>query len=138
MIPVPTRRLAAIAALASLLVLAAPVSPLAALLVVDGLLIVVAIVDAVLAPSPATVSVERETPGVVPLGRQAPMRWRVGNPTDRPLRARLADELAPSLRAGSRRAAVTSSYGRPAVALPDAHRDGTTAERRTAGVLACT
>jgi len=107
LIPVPTRRLAAIAALASLLVLAAPVSPLAALLVVDGLLLVVAIVDAVLAPSPATVSVEREMPGVVPLGRQAPMRWRVGNPTDRPLRARLADELAPSLRAGSRRAAVT-------------------------------
>jgi uncharacterized protein (DUF58 family) len=106
LIPVPTRRLAVVTALASLLVLAAPGSPGWTFLAVDGVLLVVALVDAWLAPSPAAVVVERETPGVVPLGREAPVRWLVGNPTDRPLRAHLADQLAPSLRAGSRRAAV--------------------------------
>jgi uncharacterized protein (DUF58 family) len=104
--PVPTPRLAIAAALASLLVLLAPGSPVIAILLVNGVLLALALIDVWLAPAPAAVVVERDTPGVVPLGREAPVRWRVGNPTDRMLRAQLADQLAPSLRAGSRRASV--------------------------------
>ncbi|MCU1460816.1 MAG: hypothetical protein JWO37_891 [Acidimicrobiales bacterium] len=104
--PVPTRRLAVIAAVVSLLVLAAPGWPGWMLVVVDGLVLVAAAVDAARAPAPDAVPVERETPGVVPLGREARVTWRVGNPTDHAVRVRLADQLAPSLRATTRRVAV--------------------------------
>src|SRR5207245_9566908 len=45
-----------------------------------------------------------ELPGIVPLDGRAEVSWRVANPSGRRLNLRLADELAPALRAASRRA----------------------------------
>jgi len=100
---VPTWRLAAVAAVASLLVLAAP-APAAALWAVNAGLLVAAALDWTLAVRPAAVGVERDLPGVVALGAEAEVAWSVRNPASRVLRLALADELAPSLRPGSRRA----------------------------------
>jgi len=104
-IPVPTRRLAAVAALGSLVVVALPFGR--RLLVVDGLLLAVAAVDWLLAVRPLRVQVERELPGVLALGGTGEVVWRLRNPTSRRLRVSLADDLAPSLRAGTRRVRVT-------------------------------
>ena len=103
--PVPTRRLAIVAAMASLAVLVSP-APGTGLLVVDGLVLGIAIVDWLLAVPPAAIDVERELPGIVVLGRDAEVTWRVHNPRDRAVRVALADELVPSLHATSRRARV--------------------------------
>lgn len=103
-VPVPTRRLAAVAAVASLVALALPVEGiLVPLLVVDGLLIVAALVDARLAVDPSALEIERDLPGVLVLRSRGEVTWRVRNPTERPLRVALADQLAPSLRATDRR-----------------------------------
>jgi len=102
-LPVPTGRLALCAGLASLLVLAVPVDPAAALLLVNAALLAVAFVDLWLAPSPGLVGVDRELPAVLPLGGHGEVSWTVRNPLARRLRVALADELAPSLRAGDRR-----------------------------------
>lgn len=112
----PTRRLALLAALASLAVLAMPGRWLAGgvdvwllplpiwLLVVDGALVGLAAFDAWLAPSPASLPVRRDLPPAVTLGSAAEITWTVTNPKRRSLRVALADELAPSLRAQTRRA----------------------------------
>src|SRR6266542_516429 len=110
--PVLTWRLAAAAAAASGLVLLLPVPAPWGLLAVDGALLLAALVDWLLAARPAELEVVRELPGIVPLGTQARVAWTVAyrrdaaRRTGRPLRVRLADELAPSLRAATRRARV--------------------------------
>jgi uncharacterized protein (DUF58 family) len=92
---------------ASLVVLLTPGDPAwVSVVVVNAALMAVALADWLLAVHPATIAVTREAPGVVPLDGAAEIVWRVANPTDRRLRLRLADELAPSLRAASRRASV--------------------------------
>ncbi|HUQ63727.1 MAG TPA: DUF58 domain-containing protein [Acidimicrobiales bacterium] len=103
--PVPTWRLAVVVALASLLVLAGP-WPWPAFLIVNGLLLVLALIDWARATPPDRVSVERELPGVVPLGQSVEIAWRVRNPADRQLRVALADELFPSLHPSTRRVRV--------------------------------
>lgn len=105
--PVPTGRLALIAALASLLVLAMPVSAPLGLIVVDGALVAVAIADGFLAPSPRRVAVSRTVPAVLPLGGEGEVAWTVRNPLSRRLRVAIADQLAPSLQAGTRRVRMT-------------------------------
>src|SRR4030088_953445 len=103
--PVPTWRLPAAAAALSLVVLLLPLDPpWVSVVVVDALLVTVAVGDWLLAVRPAAVVVTRELPGVVPLDSRAEVMWRVRNPSGRRLNVRLADELAPSLRATSRRA----------------------------------
>ncbi|MPZ88979.1 MAG: DUF58 domain-containing protein [Nitriliruptorales bacterium] len=104
--PVPTWRLAVAAAMGSIVVLLAPVDPWIALAVVNALLLVLAVVDWRRAVPPDRLDVEREVPGVVGLDAPAEVRWRVHNPTGRALRLRLADQLGPSLRPDSRRAAL--------------------------------
>lgn len=108
--PVPTPRLALVAAAGALLQLAvAVVAPAVAWLVLLGWLAVVAglaAVDLATAPDPAAVVVERSMPDVVALGQHAHLRWRIVNPLDRPLSVAVADELAPSLRAETRRTRV--------------------------------
>ncbi|MDQ6928030.1 MAG: DUF58 domain-containing protein [Actinomycetota bacterium] len=101
----PTRRLAVVVAVASLLVLLGP-SPGPEFLVVNGLLLLVGVADWFLATPPKAVGVERELPGVVPLGQRFDIVWRVRNPADRALRVTLADELFPSWRATTRRVGV--------------------------------
>jgi uncharacterized protein (DUF58 family) len=105
-VPVPTRRLAAVAALAALVVLFAPVDAGATLLVVEAALLVTAVVDWVLAPAPASIAVERELPGVLALDGEGEVAWHVRNPTRRRLTVGLADELAPSLHPSTRRTRV--------------------------------
>lgn len=109
--PVPTWRLAAAAAIASVAVLLLPLPPPLGLVVADGPLLAAAVVDWLLAARPSDLDVERELPGIVPLGGDASVTWRVANRrgrgAGRAVRVRLADELAPSLSATTRRARLT-------------------------------
>lgn len=114
--PVPTGRLALVMALASVLVLAVPSRSGAALLLVDLALLLVAAVDGLLAPRPRRLEVERVLPGVIALDGQGVVTWRVRNPTKRSVRVALADELAPSLGAETRRARVVAPAGGVATA----------------------
>lgn len=102
--PAPTRRLALVAAVASIAVLALPGPGWTPLLVVDGLLLFLAVVDVGVAVDPGRLDVRRDLPPVVALSREGHVRWSVRNPTRRAVRVGLADDLAPSLRATTRRA----------------------------------
>lgn len=109
---VPTRRLAGVAALASVALLVAPGGGvLVELVAVNGALVLVALVDALLAPAPGSLPVERTLPGAVTLGATAEISWTVRNPRRRAVRVALADELAPSLRADTRRATARIPRG---------------------------
>ncbi len=77
--PVPTWRLVVGAAVGSLVVLVLPVPPPAGLWVVNGALLVAAVVDWLLAVRPDELEVERELPGIVPLGAEARVVWRVAH-----------------------------------------------------------
>ena len=101
--PVPTARLGLVAAAAAVVILLSP-DPLLGLLLVNGLLLLAAVADWLLAPAPARFTVSRDVPGVMALDSTAEVVWSVRNPARRGVRLRLADELVPSLRAGSRRA----------------------------------
>jgi uncharacterized protein (DUF58 family) len=102
-LPVPTGRFVAATALASLAVAALPLGTRSALLAVNTLLVVVAVVDSRLAPAPAALTVRRDFPDVVPLGQRAELAWRVENSRTRPITVEFSDQLAPSLRAPTRR-----------------------------------
>lgn len=104
--PVPTGRLVLLAALLSVLAAALPLGLVAALVVVNALVIVLALVDSRLAPSPNAVDPVRSFPEVIPLGRHVDVAWRAENPTSRPLRVAIGDHLATSLRPGVRRVEV--------------------------------
>jgi uncharacterized protein (DUF58 family) len=104
--PIPTWRLAVVVAVAAVVIAALPMDAALAFVVVNGLILVAAIVDWILATSPARIVVERELPGVVALDAGATLTWRVRNETGRTQAVALADELAPSLGTGSRRARV--------------------------------
>ncbi len=108
---VPTRRLALLALALSVPVLFVPLGLVAALTLVNGVLLVVALVDGARAPRPASLPVERQLPAVVALGSEAEVAWWVRNPSPRTLVVALADELAPSLRAGTRRARLVVPAG---------------------------
>jgi uncharacterized protein (DUF58 family) len=99
--PIPTRRFALVVLLAAvvLVVVGEPV----AFWVVNGALLACAGVDALLA-RPSSVEVSRELPEVLSLGAHAEVRWQIRNLSRRRLRVAIADELAPSWRAGTRRA----------------------------------
>ncbi|MET0727033.1 MAG: DUF58 domain-containing protein [Acidimicrobiales bacterium] len=104
MLLLPTRRLAAVAALASLVALALPGHGLLVpLLVLNGLILWVALVDALVALDPQLLEVERRLPPVLVLRSAGEIGWSVRNPSARRLRVALADELAPSLGASTRR-----------------------------------
>jgi len=95
-----------VAAVGAVVVLLAPVRPEWTILVLAVVLLGAAVVDALLAPAPARVEVERELPGVLPLEGEGEVAWRVRNPTGRRVTAWIADELSPSLNAASRRARI--------------------------------
>ena len=109
--PVPTRRLALLAALLSVVVLVLPLDLPWSLLVVDGALVALALADWLLAARPASLAVERELPDVLAFGGEGVVVWRVRNPTGRRVVLTLADELAPSLRAERRRATLVLPPG---------------------------
>jgi uncharacterized protein (DUF58 family) len=99
--PVPTRRLAVVAGVAAV-VLVAFGSPML-FLGVNAVLVLVAVLDALAAPPDEAVVVERDLPEAVTLGQRVPLTWRVRNRSGRAVRLAVADELAPSLGAGERR-----------------------------------
>jgi uncharacterized protein (DUF58 family) len=101
--PVPTRRLALVAAIAAGVRLLLPAGLPGGLWLVNGVLLVIAMGDWLLAPRPASLEVGRTFPAVVALHGEAELAWTVANRSGRRVVAHVADELAPSLHAGRRR-----------------------------------
>lgn len=100
---VPTPRLALVAMVASLVAWALPGSGWRGLVVLNLVLLASAVADALVGPSPRTLRVDRDLPTAITLGVQAEVAWTIGNPASRSIRVALSDELAPSLRASTRR-----------------------------------
>ena len=114
MLLLPTRRAAIVAAVLAAALLLAPVREvpvLATVAVLAALLVAVVLLDAVLGTSPAQVVVRREHPPVVVTDRDATVRWEIHSESRRTLRVAVADDLAPSLRARSRRFAASVPPG---------------------------
>lgn len=104
MIFLPTPRLAVVVAVASVAMLGLASWP--GFLALNALLLVVALVDATLAPDPERVLIERTFPEVIALDAVGELVWTVSNTTKRPVTVAFSDELAPSLRSRTRRARV--------------------------------
>lgn len=105
----PTRRLAIVAvvlAAAMLLYPGGPVEVWLAAALVTVLLALLALADAAIGTSPKVLLLRREHPPVVVAGREASVRWEVRSESSRTLRVAVADDLAPSLRARTRRFSV--------------------------------
>ena len=87
-VPVPTWRLAIVAAVLAPILLALPGNGWTRLVVVNGILLGIALVDAAVAPSPAKIPIERTVPGVLSLGAEGEVAWAIVNPTSRAARSR--------------------------------------------------
>lgn len=107
---VPTVRLAILVAVASLAMLGLASWP--GFLLVNGAILLVALVDLALAVDPQKILIERDVPEVIALDAVGEIGWTVTNPTSRAVTVTFADELAPSLRARTRRARVRVGAGR--------------------------
>ena len=103
--PIPTRRLALVALVAAVVVVA--LDRVVGFFVVVGALAVLALVDWALATRPGVITIERDLPEVIGLGAVGEVLWEVANPTGRTQHLAFSDELAPSLGAATRRARVT-------------------------------
>jgi hypothetical protein len=90
-VPVPTRRLALVAVVASAAVLALSLPSPWSLVVVNAVLLALAALDAVLALDPDAVPIERHVPDVLALGGSGTVTWRIDNPSDRTLVLVFAD-----------------------------------------------
>lgn len=101
--PVPTRRLALVAALGSLALWPSTLEVGPALLVLNAVLALVALIDFALAPSPGSLQLSRDLPEILPLGGSGTVRWELRNPARWRTWVTFSDELAPSLGAGTRR-----------------------------------
>jgi len=110
-VPVPTRRLGLVALALAVPLLVVPGGAFAALVVADAVLVLVAVLDWVRTPDPRRLEVRRELPGAVSIGTEAQVVWVVTNPGRRPVTVALADGLAPSLAAGTRRAQLRVPAG---------------------------
>src|SRR5690606_11698278 len=103
-LPLPTGRAAGLAAALVLVVWLAPVALpfwLAPALVLAGV-----VGDAAAAPAPWSIGVTRERPAVVALDGRGRVTWGLRNPRSYRQPVQMADELAPSLRAGRRRSTL--------------------------------
>lgn len=109
--PVPTWRLAALAAALAPAVLVAPGDGRVALAAATVVWVAAGALDALRAPAPRRLQVHRHHPGVVALDGDATVTWELDNPTRRVTVARIADALPPSLGAASRRASVRVPAG---------------------------
>lgn len=110
MLPVPSLRLAGFTAGAGAIALVSP-RPWPTLVAVNGVLLVLAVIDWRRAPAVDAVGLERNAPAVVTLGDTGTVTWTVRNPTRRPLPAALADELVDGLGAPYRRARMVVPAG---------------------------
>lgn len=105
MLPVPTPRLAALAAAGALLALVAP-RPWTTIVAWNAVAAVAALVDLARAPRIGDVGVARDAPDVLTLGSEAEVTWTLVNPLRRRTHVAIADDLVGSLGAPSRRVAV--------------------------------
>lgn len=105
-VPVPTARLAVAVGVVALAVVAVPAAWGAV-----GVLLVMAGIDAAVAPAPWSIPVARVVPRVVALGDTAELAWVVSNPGRRRLQVAVADDPAPSLHAQHRRGTVDLAPG---------------------------
>jgi uncharacterized protein (DUF58 family) len=101
-LPVLTLRLGALTAASGIIALLSPL-PWPTLALLNFALALATVVDWWRAPRIEQVEVEREAPDVVTLGQVGTVTWTVRNPSQRPLRAALADDLVDALGAPSRR-----------------------------------
>jgi uncharacterized protein (DUF58 family) len=102
--PVPTRRTGVVAVALAVVVLVLPIDGvLRPLLVVNVALVLVALVDVAVAVDPRRIELQRELSPVIALRGTGAVTWTLRNPTDRTLHVAMADELAPSLGASTRR-----------------------------------
>ncbi|MDQ1425584.1 MAG: hypothetical protein QOD72_3082, partial [Acidimicrobiaceae bacterium] len=101
--PVPTRRLALVAAIAAIPLLVFSGERWTLFLVVNAVVVALWLVDAALAPAPATIEVERTHSDSLALGQWGTLDWSVRNTNRRAVSVALADDLAPSLHADGRR-----------------------------------
>lgn len=104
---VPTRRLAALAAVLAVGLLPYPGALVGGywgtLALLNGALLMVSVVDSWFGARARDLDIERQHPPVVVLGQATVVSWRVHNRGRRRATLTLADELAPSLRASTRR-----------------------------------
>lgn len=114
--PVPSWRLAVLAVLAGMVLLVMPDLGVTGMLgagidnrflIVNAVIAALAIADGVMAPAPGRFDVRRIHPAAVTLGHEATVEWEVGQKSGRACSVWLADQLAPSLGAETRRAKVT-------------------------------
>lgn len=117
--PVPARRLAAVAAAAAVAFWLLPAMGVTSLrwfevdnrfLMVNAVLVAAAVVDLMSAPGPRSLAVTRTHPRAVTLNQETSLTWEVEAPRarrwGRMSRVLIADELAPSLQAPTRRVEV--------------------------------
>ncbi|UDY37139.1 DUF58 domain-containing protein [Dermatobacter hominis] len=106
----PTRRLALVAALLAVAMLAFPLTGAAddlpigwAVVAVTAVLVAIGLLDGLLGTNPRQLVLERRHPPVIEVGREGTITWVIRSDARRRLRVRVADELAPSLHAAARR-----------------------------------
>ncbi len=115
----PTRRLALFAAVVAVAMAAFPadragfgdVPVWQGVAAVTALLVVIGLLDGFLGTHPRQLVLERRHPPVLEVGREGTVTWVVRSESGRRLRMRVADELAPSLHAGTRRFRVDVPAG---------------------------
>ncbi len=109
--PVPTRRAVGVSVVVAVIALVVPVAFGAdqwwgTWLGANAVLLLVLLADWALAPSPGRFTIERVHPSSVVIGSRAAMGWEVSQVGGRRRAVWIADELAPSLRAETRRVRV--------------------------------
>ena len=109
--PVPTVWFAALVAASGLALFAWPGRSWVALGVVEVLLVLVFVADAVLCVAPRRIDVQREIDESVTLGEETTLTWLVANRAARLARVTVTDALWPSLQAERRRVSATLRAG---------------------------
>ncbi|MBK8330809.1 MAG: DUF58 domain-containing protein [Ilumatobacteraceae bacterium] len=109
--PVPTIWFAALVATSGLALFAWPGRSWVALGVVEVLLVLVFVADAVLCVAPRRIDVQREIDESVTLGEETTLTWLVANRAARLARVTVTDALWPSLQAERRRVSATLRAG---------------------------
>ena len=109
--PVPTIWFAALVATSGLALFAWPGRSWVALGVVEVLLVLVFVADAVLCVAPRRIDVQREIDESVTLGEETTLTWLVANRAARLARVTVTDALWPSLQAECRRVSATLRAG---------------------------
>ena len=109
--PLPTVWFAALVAMSGLALFAWPGRSWTALLVVELLLLVAFVVDAVLCTSPKRIDVKRQLDESVTIGESMTLTWLVDNRAARIARVTVTDALWPSLEAERRRVSANLQPG---------------------------